>query len=486
MMDFLKRRNIQDDLQHWLSRVARRLDIRQPFRLGGAALFLVCVIVAVVLVAYLLQTDMHRPAAYMAGIFVLSALLWSTEALPLFATALLAIGLQIIFVSNPGEWTFIHAGDAPPDYRTFIAPFADPIIILFLGGFLLAAAAMKEGVDAALAGIILKAFRGNPRFVVLGLMLVTAAFSMFMSNTATAAMMITLVVAMLPQIPKGDPLRKAMVLCVPFAANIGGMGTPISSPPNAVAVGFLQRAGLEVTFLEWMLVAVPVMVLLLAVTWVVLGVLFKSPSSDLVLEPETRSIDARGWFVMAVFAITVGLWLSDAWHGLPTAVVALVPAIAFTTTGILGRKDYNGLEWHILTLIAGGIALGTGMQVTGLDQVLISYVPAEGAFVVGAMVVATVLLSTFMSNTAAANLLVPIGVALATTQFLALEMGIMIALAASIAMALPVSTPPNAIAYAYGEFETKDIALAGSIVGIVALILIMIASPFLIGVVLGN
>lgn len=480
MLEFFRRRNIHDDLQYWLVRLARRLDLRPPIQYGSLALFLFCVAASAAVVFGLLQTDLAQPAVFMAGIFVLSALLWSTEALPLFATALLAIGLQIILVANPGEWAILATEEAAPDYRIFIAPFADPIIILFLGGFLLAQAAIKEGVDGAMAGVILKAFRGEPRLVMLGLMIVTATFSMFMSNTATAAMMITLVVAMLPQIPRGDPIRKGMILCVPFAANIGGMGTPISSPPNAVAVGFLQRAGLEVTFLEWMLIAVPIMIVLLFASWILLGLFFRAEAHDLVLEPEPQTLDARGWFVMSIFAVTVGLWLTDAWHGLPTAVVALVPAIAFTTTGVLGRKDYNSLEWHILTLIAGGIALGTGMQVTGLDQALIQLVPVEGAYVIAAMAIATVLLSTFMSNTAAANLLVPIGVALAATDILRFEMGIMIALAASIAMALPVSTPPNAIAYAYGEFETRDIAVAGGVIGLIAVVLILLLAPFMI------
>jgi solute carrier family 13 (sodium-dependent dicarboxylate transporter), member 2/3/5 len=485
MWDYLKRRYIHDDLSHWLSRVARRLDLRPPIEYRRAALFATCVLASVGVVWLLLGTELAHETAFMAGIFVLAALLWSTEALPLFATALLVIGLQVILIANPGEWAILASETAAPDYRLFIAPFADPIIILFLGGFLLAQAAIKEGVDGALAGLVLRVFRGSPSKVMFGLMLVTAMFSMFMSNTATAAMMITLVIAMLPQIPKGDPMRKALVLSVPFAANIGGMGTPISSPPNAVAVGFLQRAGVEVSFLGWMMVAVPIMVVLLVIAWLLLKSLFKAEAEDIILEPAESSVDGRGWFVVAIFAVTVGLWLTDTWHGLPAAVVALVPAIAFTTTGILGRKDYNTLEWHILTLIAGGISLGTGMQLTGLDAAMMTMIPAEGAFVVAGIVVATVLLSTFMSNTAAANLLVPLGVALAATDILRMEIGIMIALAASIAMALPVSTPPNAIAYAYQEFETKDIAIAGALVGVVAVLLILVAGPPLVTWILG-
>ncbi len=472
------RRHVREDLDHWRRRLARR--IKPPLRLQNVAYFLAAVAVAVLAVVALEASALPREAVLMSGIFVLAALLWVTEALPLFATAILVIGLEIVLLANPGGWAGLGFERGPsPDYRTFLAPLSDPIIVLFLGGFLMAQAAIKERVDHALAGVILRLFRGRPRSVMMGLMLVTAAFSMFMSNTATTAMMITLVAPMLAQIPAGDPVRKGLVLSVPFAANIGGMGTPISSPPNAVVVGFLEQAGYEITFLEWMLIAVPLAGGLLLLSWELLWTLFRTRVPDLRLEPVSRGIDGRGWYVIAVMGLTIGLWLSEQLHGLPTAVVALVPAVAFTATGLLGRRDYNGLEWHILTLIAGGIALGAGMQVTGLDRIVVEAIPLEGRFVVAVMVVATLLLSTFMSNTAAANLLLPIGISLAAAGAVAgggpgaLQLGISIALAASVAMALPVSTPPNAIAYAQGEFETRDLALAGSLIAALAAALIV-------------
>ena len=357
---------------------------------------------------------------------------------------------------------------------------ADPVIVLFLGGFLMAKSALKEGVDAMLAHIVLRLFQGKPGLILLGLMVFTATFSMFMSNTATTAMMITLVIPMLSELPKQDRLRKALVLCIPFAANIGGLGTPIASPPNAVASGYLANAGYDISFLSWMAIAAPFMIILLLITWGLIRAFFRTETQKINMQHEAPALTSRGVLVMCIFTVTVGLWLTDSWHGLPASVVALVPAIALTTTGLLGRKDYNSLEWHILTLIAGGIALGVGMTMTGLDRVFIGLLPLEGNLVLGSLLVLTVLMSTFMSNTAAANLLLPIGISFAISAanmgLAPVHAGLAIALASSLAMALPVSTPPNAIAYAHGILETRDIAFIGVLIGLIGLTLIYLFS----------
>jgi len=284
-----------------------------------------------------------------------------------------------------------------------------------------------------------------------------------------------LTVPLLANVPSSDPFRKALILCIPFSANIGGLGTPIASPPNAVAVGFLRSIGIEISFLEWMGTALPLVIVMLIVTWQLLWHLYK-PSSKMNLTSESHRIDARGVYVMFIFTVTIALWLSDSWHGLPTSVVALVPVVGFTTTGIIRRSDINALEWHILILIAGGISLGVGMKTTGLDLILIDLVPKNATIIFPALIVTTILLSTFMSNTAASNLLIPLGVSFATglsDNQLALELGIGVALAASMAMALPISTPPNAIAYAKGILSSKDFAKAGIIIGVIAVILLL-------------
>ena len=415
----------------------------------------------------------------MTGIFVLAALLWATEALPLFATAILIIALEIVLLANPGGWSgFGFAGGNSPDYQVFLAPLANPVIVLFFGGFLLAHAILKEGVDKTMAGAILSLFGRSPRRVMLGLMVITAVFSMWMSNTATTAMMITLTVPMLSQIPAGDPFRKGLILSVPFAANIGGMGTPIASPPNAVAVSFLLEAGYEISFLQWVLIAIPLMTGLLLFSWVLLSFLYAPRQRIVFAKPVAEPMSGRDWYVVGVLVTTIGLWLTEGWHGLSTAVVALLPAVAFTATGLLTRRDVNSLEWHILILIMGGIALGVGMQRTGLDEVFVSLIPSQGGVVLGAMVLATILFSTFISNTAAANLLLPVGIAFAagTTDPDspgAIVLAVSIALAASLAMSLPVSTPPNTIAYSQGRLTSGDFIRPGVVIGIVAVVLIV-------------
>lgn len=455
-------------------------------RPGFASLGTLTIAIVVALITVLLldgRSDVPREAALMSGIFVLAAVLWVTEALPLFATSLLVVGLEIVLIANPGSWSGIgfESGQSP-DYRAFVSAAADPILLLFFGGFLLARAAVNEGVDQAMSALLLRPFGSKPPMVLLGFMLVTALFSMWMSNTATTAMMIALVGPMLATMTPDEPFRKGLILSIPFAANIGGMGTPIASPPNAVAVGFLADHGLPISFLDWMLVTVPLMVALLFFAWQLIWRVYRPKTVGLEFETQPKPLKARSWFVAGVFVITVILWLTDKWHGLPSAVVALLPAVAFTASGVLKRNDINSLDWHILILISGGIALGFGIQQTGLDQIFVGWLPIrEGTPVIVITIIlvsATVVLSTFMSNTAAANLLLPIGISTATVlgenvDGLMVQFALSIALTASVAMALPISTPPNAIAYGRGDLEVRDMARVGGIIGAVAVIAIV-------------
>jgi len=436
------------------------------------------------------RTGLPREACFMAGIFLLAAILWASEALPLFATSLLVIGLQTLLLANPGQWPGLGfaAGDGPGYQQVLTAPL-DPVIVLFFGGFLLARAGVKEGVDGAMAALMLRPCGGRPLLVLLGIMVTTAVFSMWMSNTATAAMMITLVAPLLARLPDAEPFRKALVLAVAFAANIGGMGTPIGSPPNAVAIGYLERAGISMSFIEWMVLAIPLMTILLLFAWLLLWTLYRPRQRGLALGVAPQPMRRRGWYVVGVFCLTVVLWLSEPLHGLPAAVVALLPAVIFTASGLLGRDDVNSLQWNILILIGGGISLGAGMRMTGLDEAIAAALGAAGVLELGLLglailALATLALSTFMSNTAAANLLLPIALSLAAViepgGSLALQFALCIALTASVSMALPVSTPPNAIAYARGEIGTRDMVLPGIVIGALAVVLIVLGSGLVI------
>ena len=452
-----------------------------PLFRSGTGLFLGSLLSAGIVSAVLLhQPEWPREAAFMAGIFVLAALLWVTEALPLFATALLVVGLELLLLANPGHWPGLGFADAgkSPGYREILSVAADPALFLFFGGFLMARAAVKEGVDRAMSSLLLKPFGRRPLLLVLGLMLVTALFSMWMSNTATTSMMIALLVPILAQIPRSDPYRRLLVLCIPFAAAIGGISTPISSPPNAVAIGFLQKAGRPIYFLDWMLVTMPLIALLLLFTWGLLCLLFRPKTKGLRIAASARPLTRRGWFVVAVFTLTVLFWISDQWHGLPAAIVAVFPTVALTASRILDRRDVDGIEWNILILIAGGIALGNGIAMSGLDAMIAHWLPSspDQVFLLSAVMIAIMLvLGTFMSNTAAANLLLPLGMSSATAAGgeAPVVIAVSIALSASFAIALPVSTPPNAIAYGTGEISVRDMALPGIVLGLVAGALIL-------------
>jgi solute carrier family 13 (sodium-dependent dicarboxylate transporter), member 2/3/5 len=430
-----------------------------------------------------LAAGLPREAAFMAGIFVLAAALWSTEALPLFATSLLVIGLQIVLLANPGGWTGLGFATGPsPDFRTLLHAAADPVLVLFLGGLLMAQAAVKEGVDRSMSALLLRPFGESPAAVLAGVMAVCALFSMFMSNTATSSMMLAIVAPMLAALPRGEPFRRALVLGVAFAANIGGMGTPIGSPPNAVALGYLRAAGEAPAFLEWMLIAVPLAAACLALAWGLLWWLHRPRDPALRLRAEGAPVGARGWFVVSVFTLTVLAWLTDRWHGLPPSVVALAPAVALTATRTLTADDLNRIDWSVLVLIAGGISLGAGLTLSGLDRIVAGWLPVGAGGLgglVALLVLAALALSTFMSNTAAANLLLPIGMSAAAVIGAASgarEVAIAIALAASLAMALPVSTPPNALAYSRGGLAVRDMALPGLLIGLAGASLVALAA----------
>lgn len=294
-----------------------------------------------------------REQAFMAGILTLAAVLWVTEAIPLFATSLIIIAAEVFLLANPGGWSGLGFAERPGiTYGEVLQAAAAPVLALFFAGFVMARAAVKEGVDRALVSLFLKPFLGTRRRLMFGVMGVTAVFSMWMSNTATAALMLTLTAPLLLQLPPGDPFRKALLLAVAFTANIGGLPTPVSSPPNAIAISHLQRAGVPLGFLDWMMAGLPLMTALLLFTGFLLLKIFRSdhPLPPFTLHPPV--LTRRAGTVITVFAITVPLWATEDLHGVPAAAVALLPVVALLFSGILEREDIRMLEWDVLLLIA--------------------------------------------------------------------------------------------------------------------------------------
>jgi sodium-dependent dicarboxylate transporter 2/3/5 len=410
----------------------------------------------------------------MLAILIAAALLWVTETIPLFATSLLIIGAQIIFFGNPGNWEFLRtAGTETLPYRDFLDPISDPIIILFLGGFILAKVGVNVGVDRHISSAVLNIFGLSAKKALMGVIICTALFGMWISNTATTAMMITLTGSFLASVPAGNPYRKAVTLAIPFSAGIGGLMTPISSPPNAIAVGLLANNGIHVSFLKWMIIVSPLVLLLLFILYHMLWRLYK-PEKSLSLTPvSVKPFSKKGKFVIVIFSITVLLWLTDTIHGIPAAVVALFPVIIFTATGLLNVKQFNRLDWNILFLIAGGLALGQGMKLTGLDQHIAGMIPVGAAGIILIMFLLAIAMSTIISNTTAAVLLIPMAISMATLsenihiKFLVIGLAVM----CGSSMILPISTPPNAIAYSTGELSKRDFVIGGAIIGFCSLVI---------------
>lgn len=422
------------------------------------------------------------------AIFVFTAMMWILEVIPTWTTSVVAIVSILLTTSNKGLGFLIAKENvgALTNYKDVMAAFADPVIMLFLGGFVLAFAATKVGLDVQLAKVMLKPFGTNPKTVLLGVLLVIGIFSMFMSNTATAAMMLTFLTPVLATLPKDGGGRISLALAIPIAANIGGMGTPIGTPPNAIALGALQEAGYNITFAGWMLRMVPYVILMLVIAWFLLMKLypFKAKSIELKIEgQEVKVTPFQKYVVWVTFALTIILWVGESIFKINSNIVAMIPFAVFSATGIMKAKHLEHINWAVLWMVAGGFALGTALNQTGLASTLIKTIPFASWNALIVMLVGGFIcyfLSNFISNSASANLVVPIlivvGKAMAGNPgFEALggvpAMIIGVAIAASVAMCLPVSTPPNALAHSTGMITTRQMATVGIIMGAVGLTL---------------
>lgn len=427
------------------------------------------------------------------AIFLLAALLWVLEPVPVFATSILIIALELIMISDKG----LHLFRAPPaghnlgelmKYTDIFSAFSSPIIILFMGGFALAIAASKYDLDSNLARVLLKPFGNQPRFIMLGLMLITAVFSMFMSNTATTVMMLALLGPIVASAPKGDLGIKALVLCIPIAANTGGIATPIGTPPNAIALQYLTGEN-SIDFLSWMMMGLPFVMIQLTLAWFLLQKLFPSSEKQMILKLNGKF--QKSWQAIVVyitFAATIVLWMTTSLHGMNTYVVSIIPLAVFTLTGIMGKEELKQINWDVLWLVAGGIAIGIGLDKTGLASALahaIDYSALSPVSVVITLSLVCWIMANFMSNTATANLLMPIAAAIAVSMESLASIGgiqgllVVVAFSASLGMILPVSTPPNSLAYSTGLIESKDMAKTGVIIGIVGLCIVYTAALLL-------
>ena len=418
------------------------------------------------------------------ALFVFAAFMWILEVVPAWATSIITMVLLIFTVSN-GQFAFLRTGEnlgTLVSYKDFMAQCASPTIMLFMGGFVLAIAATKVGLDVVLAKVLFAPFGKNPKTVLLGILLVVAVFSMFMSNTATAAMMLAFLAPVLKNLPADGKGRIGLALAIPIGANIGGIGTPIGTPPNVIALGYLkENLGIEIGFGEWCLRMVPFVIVMLLIAWFFLLLFFPFKAKEIKLEINAdRKKDFHFWVVAATFVITIVLWLiPEKITGLNSNEVALIPFAIFVATGVFSKNDFKEINWDVLWMVAGGLALGTALMKTGLAQVLVDTIPFASMPALVVIIVSGIVgyaIANFLSHTSAANLLLPILATVATAVDLSAFGGsaallIGLAIPTSVAMILPISTPPHAIAYSTGLVETKDMAKMGVIMGLVGLVL---------------
>jgi len=388
----------------------------------------------------------------------------------------LSEGMQIA-----SETTHRSVNYTPRRYQDYVGTLANPIIILFLGGFMLAQGAVKYSFDKNLTRYLLKPFGSRPGAILIGLMLVTAALSAFMSNTATTAMMMTVIIPIVAQMGPGDRFKTALALSIPIAANIGGIATPIGTPPNAIVIAALQKEGIMVSFTEWMALTLPLVLIILAVAWFMLIKLFPAhisafkTGSDVTFDRSSKAV-----VFYAIFMTTVLLWVTESLHGISSNIVALLHVAGLALTEVLEVKDIRKLPWEVLWLVAGGLALGLYMDHTGLATYLVSTIDwaSLGGFAVIAMFAAVaVLMSNFLSNTVTATLLMPLAITIGIMQgsgsMNIVELALVVGVGTSMAMALPISTPPNAIAMSTGMVKTPDMAKTGVIIGVVGITLML-------------
>lgn len=425
------------------------------------------------------------------GMFLCAGLFWIFEPIPIYATSLLVIGGQLLFLSKDAPLVvareFPYAVAQAPTANSFMGTLAHPILILFLGGFMLAEAASKYSVEKGLTRLMLAPFGDKPSRVLLGLMLATALLSAFMSNTATTAMMITVIAPIIAVLKPEDRFRTALALSIPVAANLGGMATPIGTPPNAVALGALASKGYNISFSTWMALAVPLTLVALALAWWLLLKLFPSKEAKIELDLQGRFERSRPAILLyAVGGLTVVLWLTEALHGVPSTLTAFIPIALLPALGVIGKKEIRNLSWEVLWLVGGGISLGNSLQNTGLATWMINLVEWGSlgpVAVLTGFILLSIIFANFLSHTVTTALLVPIAISLGTSGVLGdtgsmIFIAIAIAIASSFGMSLPISTPPNAIAIATGLVTTPQMARIGIVMAVAGLILTLLAALF--------
>jgi sodium-dependent dicarboxylate transporter 2/3/5 len=422
---------------------------------------------------------------------------WIGEAVPVAATALLPLAVLPL------------AGVATP--QAAAAPYADPILYMFIGGFILAAAIERCGLHRRIALMVLSRVGGGPGALVAGFMLATALLSMWISNTATTLMMVPIAVAVCAgSAAPGEERRRlsaACVLGIAYAASIGGLGTPVGSPTNLVGLKWLESAGHPLSFVDWMMIGVPLIAVTLPVAWLILarGVYKLSRASQApadALAQVRADLAALGAMSPAetrtasVFiAVALGWMLREPLSGLPglsqltdmgiaiTGAIALfvIPAGDKARPGaaLLDWRAAEAIPWGIVVLFGGGLSMAAALGVNGVPAWVAGQMGGIGAMptwaVVALLALVTVFLSELSSNVATLTTMLPVVSAIiAATGADPLVVGASVTFAASFGFMLPIATAPNSIAFATGLPRQSEMIRAGLLLNLAGILVIAV------------
>ncbi len=459
---------------------------------------------------------LSEDARYVAAIATLMALWWMTEAIPLAATALLPIVLLPVFT--------------PLTVAEATAPYASPIVFLFLGGFLIAIALEKWNLHRRVALLTLRLVGTRPRQIVLGMMLATGFLSMWVSNTATTLMMLPIGISVIAlvaddnghSVDNTDSIHRfglCMMLAIAWSASMGGLGTLLGSPPNAIIAGYAAtELGVRIGFVDWMVIGVPTAFAFILIGWFLMTrLLYRfdigeiSGGRAMIDDQYARlgPVSQGEKMVLGVFCCAALLWIAPgilaglvdlpAWMGaLDDAAIAIAAGVALFILPARGNSEMvltwkdaeEGLPWGVLLLFGGGLSLAMGVAATGLDSWLGSLVAGlatlPALLLVAAVVALVIFLTEVTSNTATAATFIPILGAVALGMN-ADPMSLLVpaAFAATCAFMLPVGTPPNAIVFSTGRVSIAEMARGGFVLNLVGVLLITLFCYWLGGLAMG-
>jgi sodium-dependent dicarboxylate transporter 2/3/5 len=449
----------------------------------------------------------YRTNIVLSLLFVVG-ILWVMEAIPLVATSLLIPIAGVIFLSLSA--------------KGLLAPFAEPVIFLFLGGFIISKAMNKTGLDKWISLNIVRISPDNPRILMLLMMIVTAVLSMFMSNTATAATMIPIAVAVTDKLKvnkeieeeKIERYSKALILGIAYSASLGGIGSAIGTPANPIAIALLsQYAGVQITFTQWFVFGLPIVILMLPLMWLYLWLVFKPKVPKESIEvaktavkkelDNTGNLNKKQIYVLSVFILALILWFLEGvikTHLFPTfssSIVAIIAAVllfipaAFDKTVVLKGRDVNDLNWNAILIFGGGLTLGVVLTESGAGDLIAFSLEnlniASNILFIALIAVVGIILTFMASNTGSASILVPLVIPLGLLFHIdPVLLAVVAAIGSSVDFMLPQGTPPTMIAYSTNKYTVREMAKIGFIVDLFGLLLLSFVLPFfwkLIGVV---